>query len=158
MSLPFYISELRGYLKALELLSLPNKCHFGVRYHPFNGNVLEFLENEEHGYLISRYAQIPFEQLKEKALHIVFGGSANPISSMTNREVLAHDIAKYYNLASASENKRGMLHPLTEGPVYEVHFADKDERSSFVFLVKIENYVVFTEFTNHTLAAYTQST
>ena len=54
------------------------------------------------------------------------------------------NINEYYGLASSTENRDGVFHPLIMGPIYNLCIQGKDESNYFYFLVKIDKFFVLT--------------
>jgi hypothetical protein len=144
-----YIAELRGYLKALQHLNGP-KYNFGVKHFDFDGNVDSFIQNYDHGLPVIGSSLIEFNEIKTKIYDLVMNGmiSLEKFPSKRHFEYyenyLMETINEYYGLASTTENKKGVFHPLIKGPVYSLKMEGESEICNFFFLVKIKKYYVLT--------------
>ena len=155
MSIPVYISELKGYLKALQHIC-GSSFNFGVTCSSFEGEINEFLKSKDQKYHVETSSIIDFKIIKHEVYRFVLNGMIAP-QKFPNKQVLDYykdllieSINEYYGLASTTENNKGVFHPIITGPVYRLYLKDEDVSKSFFFLVKIENYMVVTYFREKT--------
>lgn len=150
-SLPLYISELKGYLKALELLS-GFSFNFGVKFFDYKESAERFVQSYEHGLSISRVERIAFSELKREVFRFVLNGMLAPNKFKNEKALefykkeLIERINEYYGLAATSESENEAFHPLISKPIMRLHLADEPENHNFIFLVSIGSYIVLTYF------------
>ncbi len=157
MQFDYYISELNGYLTALQRLSGVT-FSFGAKSYYAKENIDEFLKNylkemtEKEDISYGGRLEINYKELIVNIKKYIFNGflsaekiaSANALSYL--ERTLIEDINEYYGLASNSLNESGTFHPLVEGPVYSLKIKNSGDVSSLYFMVKIESYYVITCF------------
>ena len=146
------ISELNGYLKALQLVSSPNRTRFGARYYQYNGNVVSFIENYSHGYQVERFDLIDYDQFKKNIYGYICSGMLRPDRFPNNKSLecykfmLLENILDYYGFASAAADKKNEFYPILKEPVYRIFLKNKETSKHFIFLMKISEYIVVTYF------------
>ena len=151
MSLHRYLSELNGYLKAIQHLNGP-AYSFGVKWFYLEDGFNGFIHNYDHKYNFSKSTAIEFKEIKERILGFALNGMLDQEKFSGEKalnyykEMIIEDINEYYGLASSSENSAGVFHPLVKGPVYRLDIDGKDQSSYFYFLIRIENIFVLTYF------------
>ncbi|MDV2078510.1 hypothetical protein [Marinobacter xestospongiae] len=156
MGVDFYVSELNGYLKALQTIS-GKGFRFFVRSYCCNEGVDDFVYNNVRDWFegSSSYSlsEIVYEEVFECVEFMVFSGFNRRFSELNVRELdfwgrmIREDINEYYGLMSnSSTDGSEVFHPLVEGPVFVVDFAGISRGRIFLFFVLIGDFYVVTCF------------
>ena len=158
MSFDAYMSELNGYLKALQRIS-GNGFSFGVRYSVAETEDLDAfisaqieLWGEKDRLQYNGKSEISYRDLISKIKPFLFHGAlsheklSEPKAISYFESVLLEDINEFYCQASVSQNPENTSYPLIDGPVYLLDIEDKDKGRSLFYLVKIDKYYVMTFF------------
>jgi len=158
MSFDSYMSELNGYLKALQRIS-GNGFVFGVRYSLVETEDVDAfisgqidLWGEKDRFQYSGKSEISYRDLISKIKPFLFHGALSheklsaPKTVSYFESVLPEDINEFYCQASVSQGSSNTYYPLIDGPVYLLDIEDKAKDRSLFYLVKIDKYYVLTFF------------
>lgn len=158
MNFESHISELNGYLKALQRIS-GNGFSFGVRHclvdiedvDAFISAQIDLWGERDKLQYIGR-SEISYRDLVAKIKTFLFRGIlsheklANPKIISYFQSVLLEDINEFYCQASVCQNSKNPYYPLIDGPVYLLDIEDNTKEVSLFYLVKIDKYYVLTFF------------
>jgi hypothetical protein len=158
MKFESYMSELNGYLKALQRVS-GNGFSFGVRYYLVESDDIDFFitkqielwgETDKLQYISK--SKISYRSLVGRIKRFIFSGIlsherlANQKVTTYFESVLLEDINEFYCLASTTVSSSDSYYPLIQGPVYLLDIKDSSKNMSLYYLVQIGNYYVLTFF------------
>lgn len=151
MSAEKYVSELHGYLKALQRLCGTNYV-FGARLYSNKEELDTFGSKISEKKL--KYEKDDHVEIFQNMESMIFNGilakkyvSDERIWSYLTKTII-EDINEYFGLISTTLNEDGIFHPLLKGVIYKNTAPFEADKESLIFWIEIEKHYVLAYFRN----------